>query len=106
MRKISWIIDSGHAWLKVPIKEIERLHISASISNFSYVDSDYAYLEEDCDACKYFNAVWGEDWHRNASVMYLINNLPNKRYNYFAPCRSFERWKGLEYLKQFDLITA
>jgi hypothetical protein len=41
-----WIIDPGHAWLQVPLAEIEGL----KISHYSFHDGQFAYLEEDCDA--------------------------------------------------------
>ena len=42
--------DAGHAWLAVPIKELEELNIANKISTFSYMKDGVAYLEEDCDA--------------------------------------------------------
>ncbi len=40
--------DPGHAWLQVPSAEIKRLGIKPS--GYSYINGDYHYLEEDCDA--------------------------------------------------------
>lgn len=40
--------DPGHAWLRVLKTEIES--IKDKISNYSYMNGKYVYLEEDCDA--------------------------------------------------------
>ena len=47
---VRWVVDSGHAWLEVPLDEV----ICAArdvrpVSGFSYVDerAGFAYLEED-----------------------------------------------------------
>lgn len=40
--------DPGHAWLRVPKKEIAP--IKDKISSYSYMNGKYVYLEEDCDA--------------------------------------------------------
>ena len=44
--KVTWIADSGHEWLKVPLKSCKGLEISS----FSYWQGAHAYLEGDCDA--------------------------------------------------------
>lgn len=46
--------DPGHGWLKVPMKEIEELGLK--ISEFSYQDGDFGYLEEDLDAGTFMRA--------------------------------------------------
>jgi hypothetical protein len=47
MKKYLFISDPGHGWLRVPLKEI--LPIQDKISKCSYMNSKFAYLEEDCD---------------------------------------------------------
>ena len=42
--------DSGHAWVRFPLKRLEKLGIMNKISAYSYQRTTYAYLEEDCDA--------------------------------------------------------
>ena len=51
-----FIYDPGHAWLQVPKSDLEKYDVR-SISNYSYQDKDFAYLEEDCDAPRYFKAL-------------------------------------------------
>lgn len=48
--------DPGHSWLKVPMKELDRLGIADDISSYSYQKGDMAYLEEDCDAGVFIQA--------------------------------------------------
>ena len=49
--------DPGHAWLKVKIAELKKLGIEGKITAFSYVRGDHAYLEEDCDAGVFLDAL-------------------------------------------------
>lgn len=49
--------DPGHAWLAVKLSEIEMLGIKTDISSYSYVKGKTAYLEEDCDAPKFIQAM-------------------------------------------------
>lgn len=50
MKKVYHIVsDASHAWLKVPMAELERLGIAENISDCSYMRNGMAYLEEDAD---------------------------------------------------------
>lgn len=49
--------DPGHAWLAVKLSELEMLGIKSEISTYSYVRGKTAYLEEDCDAGKFIEAM-------------------------------------------------
>ena len=42
--------DGRHGWVKVPKKDLVSLGIADKISEFSFMNGEYAYLEEDCDA--------------------------------------------------------
>jgi len=48
--------DPSHAWLKVPIEDVGKYNIK-DISTYSYQDGSFCFLEEDCDAPLYINAV-------------------------------------------------
>lgn len=52
-----WISDPGHAWLEVPREEAERS--GAPFSRYSYYDpvNEMLYLEEDCDAPAFLQAM-------------------------------------------------
>lgn len=52
-----WYSDPAHSWLKVKYAELVELGIHEEISSYSYRNGDDVYLEEDCDALKYINAV-------------------------------------------------
>ena len=57
MKKIYHIVsDSSHAWLKVPMKELESLGIVNQISYCSYIRNGMAYLEEDVDMGVFMSA--------------------------------------------------
>ena len=57
-RTYLWYHDPGHAWIRVPLRELADLGISGQISRYSYVDAHgNAYLEEDCDAAIFVNAL-------------------------------------------------
>lgn len=49
--------DPGHGWLAVKLSELKMLGIEHDISSFSYVKGKTAYLEEDCDASKFIEAM-------------------------------------------------
>lgn len=51
--------DPGHGWLEVPITLINELKIGNKISHYSFVNRNMgvAYLEEDCDAALFINAM-------------------------------------------------
>lgn len=57
MKVLQFYADPGHAWLRVPLSELERLDIADQISHYSYMNGEYAYLEEDCDAGIYIKAL-------------------------------------------------
>ena len=86
---ISWVCDSGHSWLKVPMNRIKSLGIADKISSYSYMHGSYAYLEEDCDADIYLTAELGQDWQRNPGMKYQISNIPTRIYKNDAPCRGY-----------------
>lgn len=49
--------DAGHGWLAVPTPIVEWLGIKSQISSYSYFDNSTVYLEEDCDATLFDNAM-------------------------------------------------
>ena len=55
-KTFDFISDPGHGWVKVPKKLLADLLISREISRYSYMRGEYAYLEEDCDLAKFFDA--------------------------------------------------
>ena len=49
VRKFDFYSDSSHGWAKVPKSLLKELGIEKSVSSYSYMRDDYAYLEEDCE---------------------------------------------------------
>lgn len=49
INKYDFFEDPYHGWVKVNIKELEELGIAEEISEFSYMDEEFVYLEEDAD---------------------------------------------------------
>jgi hypothetical protein len=49
--------DPGHGWLEVPMTDIDRLGLASKISRYSYRKGETAYLEEDCDASLFVEAI-------------------------------------------------
>lgn len=49
--------DGGHGWLQVPHDLIKRMGIGSKITRYSYRDTNYAYLEEDCDLNTFVQAL-------------------------------------------------
>lgn len=54
---LTFISDPGHGWLQVPLVDIAALGLETAISNYSFIDGYYAYLEEDCDYARYLEAL-------------------------------------------------
>lgn len=48
--KLTSTSDPGHGWLRVPVQLISKTDVYHRISEFSYIDKNFVYLEEDCDA--------------------------------------------------------
>lgn len=53
----TWASDPGHAWLIVNMDELRELGITSRISSYSYHNNGLAYLEEDCDAPIFIEAM-------------------------------------------------
>jgi hypothetical protein len=49
--------DPGQGWLEVSRSELAMLHIDDAISAYSYQAGDKVYLEEDCDAAWFVDAL-------------------------------------------------
>ena len=77
--------DPGHGWLEVPMAAVRKAGIQNKISNYSYRKVigcvEYAYLEEDCDAPLFLEAVGRE----NIEEIYI--DLPGE-----AAIRNYSRW--------------
>ena len=88
----TFIVDPAHGWLKVSIDEIRKLGIAKNISNYSYVDSCNAFLEEDQDALIFIRAASGIDVmlpdNRKALMNWCAKNTDEI---YFDQVEKYER---------------
>ena len=69
-----------HSWLRVPLSELDALGIRDNITEYSYEDDLYAYLEEDCDLMTFIEAKCkkhgsGYDIERDTYTVFL-NEFP------------------------------
>jgi hypothetical protein len=53
---LTFLFDPGHGWLRVPLTDIALLELEDQITPYSYIEGQYAYLEEDCDCSRYLAA--------------------------------------------------
>jgi hypothetical protein len=85
MAKVVKIIhaDAGHAWVAVKLAELKVLGIQSSISGYSYVRGKTAYLEEDCDAGLYIQAMRA----RGIEVAFREGSRRER-----SPIRGFDRY--------------
>lgn len=58
---LTFIEDPGHGWLRVPLADVAALGIAEEITPYSFVDNDYAFLEEDCDYGTFMNACQAQN---------------------------------------------
>ncbi len=84
--KLRFISDPSHGYLEIPIELINKYNIYNRISNFSFKTKQFAYLEEDCDAPLFFEAIKKNNHINNFEVI-------TKYIDYSAPCRDFDRFQ-------------
>ena len=66
--------DPGHGWLRVPHRMLKKLGISALITPYSYMRTDYAYLEEDQDMTTFILAM-----DRAGKTVEFVNRNTNRQ---------------------------
>jgi hypothetical protein len=92
MRKsYTWVIDTGHAWLRVPSHDVESLGVRPGV--YSYYDSEYTFLEKTIDAALFLKAY--------AARYYMRPKLSKNIVTYPAYIRSLASFSGQ---KQLDLF--
>lgn len=59
LKFLHWYNDPGHGWLGVPTRLLRESGVANEISTCSYLSNAtrVAYLEEDCDAPKFLQAI-------------------------------------------------
>ena len=80
-RNLTFTSDPGHGWLSVTLKDLKELDIVDKISQYSYMTTTRAYLEEDCDAGVFLKAAKEKDWEISQKDTYAektpIRNYPS-----------------------------
>jgi len=78
--------DPGHAWLRVKKSELKELNIDNLISEYSYQDDKFVYLEEDDDILIFLNAkISGSPrdwWEKNTTRKYEEDSSIRKLKSY------------------------
>jgi hypothetical protein len=80
MTKYNSFADSGHGWLRVKITELNKLGVADTISEYSYKNGGYAYLEEDSDAPLFLNAK--KERNEKVEIVFHQSNSVSKIRSY------------------------
>lgn len=84
MKKITKYNDPGHGWYRVPMSLVREAEAKgAEFTDYSYRSKSgkYAYLEEDCDASRFFAVMGRENYqieskYTKGSARSAIRNYP------------------------------
>jgi hypothetical protein len=82
--KFRFISDPGHGWLEVPVDLVDRAGVIGAVSKYSYHKGDLLYLEEDCDASRFLQAL------KKQGVNYEIEEVHQNP----TPIRNYPRFRG------------
>lgn len=86
--------DPGHGWLEVKYRELKDLGIEDKISSYSYIKGDAVYLEEDCDASVYLNAMKA----KGNEVEFIELNEPKD----YSKIRDYKSYNMINHPVQFE----
>ena len=86
--------DPGHGWLEVKYSELKDLGIEDKISSYSYIKDDAVYLEEDCDAAVYFDAMKA----KGKEIEFIELNEPVK----YHKIRQYKSYNMIKHPVQFE----
>lgn len=78
--------DPGHGWLAVKKSELTELQVMGLITEYSYMNGDTVYLEEDCDMHTFvsrFEQILGQKPKLRHSY---LENTPIRYYARFRVC--------------------
>jgi hypothetical protein len=88
--------DPGHGWLKVSVQELQDLGIIHAISEYSYLHGHNAYLEEDCDAQAYLDAMYLDGKEVQFVDKHTDNTSRIRKYRMYSVEEALEIMKGDE----------
>ena len=91
--------DPGHGWYAAPMSELIRLRINNIISGCSYISGETVYLEEDCDASTYFDALEesGQDMKQIAVINRYAENCFVRSLRPYPESMDFETHSKMNY---------
>lgn len=75
-RVLTFYEDPGHGWVAVPHSMVKDLGIADKISDCSYVDDTFAYLEEDCDLSVLVEAIKAQGQSLMLDEQHTDNDSP------------------------------
>lgn len=121
-KQYTFLTDSGHGWLKVTKAELKKLGIADKVSGCSYERGGFAYLEEDCDAGLFIDALKANGVEAKFKESYTDGNSRVRYYDSYrhlnevqekeledlkVRMRNYARWgtKGLNKIKNANLDT-
>lgn len=87
---LTFIADPGHGWLRVPLAEIVALGLETQISVYSYIEGQYAYLEEDCDCPRYLETRAAQGLPRPEITEQYVDRFAQ-------PALSLPKWPSLHF---------
>ena len=99
MTKFKFYQDPGHGWVKVPKALLKDIEIDDKISSFSYMRTDWAYLEEDRDLAIFLSAMKTYGKH-----VYLDESHTNRSSKIRTYDSYFRTWDTSELKKNFEVV--
>ena len=91
--------DGAHGWFAVPRLELKQLGIESQVSSFSYQKNSTVYLEEDCDATLFFDALeaQGHGAFEDHTIEYVYHDSPT-----LCPVRGYEDYAPVGVKKEHE----
>lgn len=86
-RPILYLQDPGHGWFSVKRAALDALGVLDRVTPYSYQRGASVYLEEDCDAALFINAVRAR--FERDPLIEERHTYPGNRY---SPIRSYARF--------------
>jgi len=74
--EIHFHADPSHGWAQVPKNIILDMGIENDISHYSYVDTLYVYLEEDCDLSLFMHKAKEKGWNVSFKEKHTNHDSP------------------------------
>lgn len=86
--KINYFTDPGHGWASVKLSILEDLGLIDQISHYSYIDGKSAYLEEDCDMGRLFDACKARNIELQLTEKHTNNRSKIRGFSVYTPIKA------------------